>query len=205
MECSTAFKRLDKLICRQQLNIKTDQLVFIYVSGLDQNKDPMCLLKAMRAFHQQGNDFSLYMFYNKNNLLPEVESFINENQLHNNIFLKGTIENSQLENWYNAADFYISCSHSEGSGVALAEAMACGCIPIVSNIPSFRKITENGSVGFLFEKGNPNDLLQKLGSLHHIDTTSESIKTKQLFEENISFKAIGNKISELITDLHGQL
>lgn len=205
MECSTAFKLQDKPICRQQLNIKIEQLVFIYVSGLDQNKDPMCLLKAMRAFHQKENHFSLYMFFNKNNLLPDVESYINENQLHDNIFLKGNIENSQLENWYNAADFYISSSHSEGSGVALAEAMACGCIPIVSNIPSFRKITDNGSVSLLFEKGNPNELVEKLNSLHQIDIASERLKTNQLFQKNISFQAIGNKFSEFIAHWHAQL
>lgn len=205
MECSTSFALKDKLTCRQQLNLSADKLVLIYVSGLDQNKDPMCLLQAVRDYRDEGNDFELYIFYNKNDLLPEVTSFINENQLQDMLFLKGNIENSQLENWYNAADFYISCSHSEGSGVALAEAMACGCIPIVSNIPSFKKMTCDGDVGLLFEKGNPNSLTQKLLALSHTNIASERIKTNNLFKQNISFKAIGNHVSGLVKNLNAQL
>ena len=205
MECSTSFQLKDKLGCREKLHLEKDKLIFIYVSGLDDNKDPMCLLRAMNNFHKKGNDFELYLFYNKNDLLPQVEAFIKENQLTDNIFLMGYVKNDLLENWYNAADFYISTSHYEGSGVALAEAMACGYIPIVSAIPSFIKITGNGEVGLLFEKGHSESLAQRLASVPEIDIASERMKTNQLFRETVSFEAIGRKISQIITQLYAQL
>ncbi|MFM8950426.1 MAG: glycosyltransferase, partial [Bacteroidota bacterium] len=41
---------------------------------------------------------------------------------------------------------------------SLMEAMACGCIPVITDLPSNRESVMHGVNGFLFENGNPNDL-----------------------------------------------
>ena len=46
--------------------------------------------------------------------------------------------------------FYCQLSMSEGFGLALAEAMACGCVPIVSNVGIMDFII--GDSGFILEK-----------------------------------------------------
>ena len=205
MECSTSFQLSDKQTARAKLGIAISKKIFIWVGNLDENKDPMCLLKAFQSYKNQGNTFELYLFYNKTDLLPTIQSFIIQNQLESFVFLKGKIENSQLENWFNASDFFVSCSHSEGSGVALAEAMACGCIPIVSNIPSFEYMTENGAVGKLFTKGNSIDLAQKLTESTGINLEIERERTREIFIEKLSFQAIGRKTSEAIHQLFSDL
>ena len=60
------------------------------------------------------------------------------------------IVQSELEKIYNQHQFFILGSHYEGSGYALLEAMACGCIPIVTNIPSYKFMTNNGDCALLF-------------------------------------------------------
>jgi len=68
--------------------------------------------------------------------LQEVNDTIKQSPvLWKAVSLKGKIDNDELSAWYSAADFYISGSHSEGGSYALLEAMACGCIPIVTSIP----------------------------------------------------------------------
>jgi glycosyltransferase involved in cell wall biosynthesis len=42
------------------------------------------------------------------------------------------------------------------------ESMACGTVPLVSNIPSNREWVENDGNGFLFEDGEGADLAAKL-------------------------------------------
>jgi glycosyltransferase involved in cell wall biosynthesis len=116
------------------------------------------------------------------------------NLLKNSIILKGKADHSQLEHWFNAADFYISASHKEGSGYALIEAMACGCIPIVTPIPSFIKITENGKFGFLFEPGNPESLLKVLLNLENIDKEELSISIVDHFNQSLSFRSIADHL-----------
>ncbi|HEX3386522.1 MAG TPA: glycosyltransferase, partial [Mucilaginibacter sp.] len=86
------------------------------------------------------------------NLSPHRES----------ITLVGELPHDELQYWFNSADFTLSASHYEGSGTAVCEAMSCGCVPIVTDIPSFRMITDNGRCGLLYEPGNEHALLDAL-------------------------------------------
>ncbi|WP_339889677.1 glycosyltransferase [uncultured Flavobacterium sp.] len=201
MECSTPFVLKNKLICRNKLELGANSKIFIWVGGLDKNKDPMTMLKAIKQHENKGNIFLVFMFFNRENLLDEVQHFIVENNLEETVFLKGKIDNSELEDWYNASDFYISCSFTEGSGIAMAEATACGCIPIVSNIPSFEIMTDNGNIGYHFEKGDYIDLANKLILLDSLELDSERIRVSNMFREKTSFEAIGLKMSHLIKKL----
>ncbi|OYU82279.1 MAG: hypothetical protein CFE23_00750 [Flavobacterium sp. BFFFF1] len=201
MECSTGFVLKNKQVCRDILKIDHDRMTFIWVGDLDENKDPFCMLEALSSYKKAGNEFVAYMFFAESNLLPIMKSFIAENDLAGDIILKGKVDNKELENWFNAADYFISCSHSEGSGIALAEAMACGCIPLVSNIPSFVQMTA-GSAALLFEKGNSNSLLKLLLSLNTSEIELNRLETRQVFNDELSFEAIGRKTSAVIAEFY---
>ena len=110
------------------------------------------------------------------------------------MILKGKVKHSELGACYNTADYFISGSHKEGSGYALIEAMSCGCIPIVTNIPSFKKITRDGTFGFLFEPGNPESLLNILLNLKNIDKEIFSSSVVGHFNHNLSFKSIADDL-----------
>ncbi len=55
---------------------------------------------------------------------------------------------------------YISNTKSDGTSLSLLESMACGCIPVVSNIVSNRSWILDGINGFLFY--NKNEFTEKL-------------------------------------------
>jgi glycosyltransferase involved in cell wall biosynthesis len=197
MECSTLFKSTDKYLAREKLNLNAVKTIFLWVGRLDANKDPLTVINAFTAYSKKNRNFKLYMAYGTNDLELDVKQLIDENQLNENIVLLGNIPHENLEDWYNAADFYVSASHYEGSGVALCEAMACGCIPIVSKIDSFIKMTNNGKVGILFECGDADDLFLQLVSIHQLNI--EKMKTEVLneFHQSLSIKAIGEKLLDI--------
>jgi len=99
-----------------------------------------------------------------------------------------------LPAWYSAADFYISGSHSEGGSYALLEAMACGCIPIVTAIPATLKMTGDGKYGIIFQPGNVEDLANKLNDLSSIDKLALSTSVENYFREELSNTAIADKL-----------
>ncbi|MFL5774102.1 MAG: glycosyltransferase, partial [Flavisolibacter sp.] len=103
-----------------------------------------------------------------------------------------------------AADFYISGSHSEGSGYALVEAMTCGCIPVVTDIPPFRKITDDGQYGLLFQPGDQFDLLEKLSRTIEINKMDLSDKIREYSRQHLSCNAISNQITALCRMLVGE-
>jgi len=194
---SSSFIVLDGIMAKTQLAITGDP-VFLWVGRLDNNKDPLTVLKAMIAFIQSNPLARFYMIFQEDHLLPEVQEMVQHSQLGHAIKLVGKLPHNQLQNWYNAADFIISGSHYEGGGIAVSEAMSCGCIPIVTDIISFRKMTAGGECGFLYEAGNEKDLLQKLMMAVKAVREEERRKVIMQFRQELSFEAIGRKIDTVI-------
>ena len=193
LEASTFFKPYNKNLSKKRLWLSgTDN--FLWVGRLNKNKDPLTVLMAFRNYLLLNEKAKLYMVFQTAELIEEVESFINDNNLHDSIKLLGKIKPTELEYWYSAADFFISGSHAESCGFALLEAMACGCIPVVTDIPSFNKITLGNEYGLLYKPGNPFSLLQILSQLEYISGYNLSEKIKNHFNERLSFKNIAESI-----------
>jgi glycosyltransferase involved in cell wall biosynthesis len=62
---------------------------------------------------------------------------------------------------YNESAIFISCSYTEGFGLPFAEAMACGCATIVSDIPAYRNIG-NTDTTIYFNIGDIHGLVQNI-------------------------------------------
>src|SRR5690606_325047 len=148
MEISTDFSPIKKNTARHELDFSG--ATFLWVGRLDQNKDPLTVLKAIDKLRNTGVGFRLYMLYSSKDMEIQVREFVHGHQLSEFVKLVGFTLNKELPQWFSAADYYISASHYEGSGVALCEAMACGCVPVVTNIPSFKTMTRNGECGYLY-------------------------------------------------------
>src|SRR5450759_4344953 len=74
------------------------------------------------------------------------------------VHFQGRAPFERMEAIYNSADFLLQASRREFSGCAVLEAMACGVIPVVTDIPSFRVMTEGGRHGILFPLGDDRAL-----------------------------------------------
>lgn len=194
LEASTCFERQDRNQSRQKVGMKGENN-FLWVGRLNANKDPVTVLVAFEDYLSICDEAKLYMIYQDESLLSELRTIITTNpELSKAVFLLGKRPHEELPVWYSAADFYVSGSHREGSGFALLEAMACGCIPVVTNIPSFRKITANGKYGFLYEPGDAHGLSHTLHALHQADRDKFSEEILQYFNEELSFQSIADRL-----------
>ena len=194
LEASTYFKQGDKTACKQLLGLGNTSN-FLWVGRLDANKDPLTVLNGFELYLERNPGAKLHMVYQTEDILPQVKVKIDSSaSLYKNVNMVGRLRHEELESWYNACDFYLSGSHREGSGYALLEAMACGCIPIVTDIPSFRKITADGQYGFLYEKGNAQQLANVLASVNEIDQTQFASRIVAYFKNELSFEKIAADI-----------
>jgi glycosyltransferase involved in cell wall biosynthesis len=87
--------------------------------------------------------------------------------------------NENLVQMYKNFKYYISFSLFEGNPKTVLEAMAAGCIPICSNIPSHSEIVEDNFNGILFDLNNPN-ILKKLDFLNGDEVSTEKLKINAL-------------------------
>jgi glycosyltransferase involved in cell wall biosynthesis len=197
---SSLFYPLDKTTARSETTIEGDP-IFLWVGRLNKNKDPLLVVSTFLEFVNKQPAARLYMIYQNDDLLPEMKKMIEAHKNSASIILVGKIPNDALLYWFNSADFYISASHYEGSGTALGEAMSCGCVPVVTDIFSFRAITNNGDCGLLYEPGNANSLMNILVETIALDKEEKREKCLTHFKNELSFEAIGRKFYEVAASL----
>ncbi|MEJ0029490.1 MAG: glycosyltransferase family 4 protein [Bacteroidota bacterium] len=165
--------------------------IYLWIGDLDSNKDPLLLVNAFNAFSQKHNDVTLYMIYQQSKLDLK-------DKVGRSIHLVGKVEHSELRYYFNTADYIISTSHYESAGIAVCEAMSCGCFPILTDIPSFRMMTGNGKIGRLFRPGDQAGLLSALE-----ETTNDLDPDKIIdhFNAELSFEANARKIMNVLKQL----
>lgn len=196
MELSSVFYPVDRTMARAKTGVDAKK-AYLWVGRLDENKDPLTAVKAFLEFAETESKARLYMLYHTEELLPQIRQLLSEAPNPKAVSLVGKIPNDDMLYWFNSADFFIAASHYEGSGTALCEALSCGCVPIVSDIPSFRMITDGGTIGQLFPPGDDKKLLSALQQTQLIDITTEREKALTYFRSKLSFEAIAQQFHDI--------
>jgi glycosyltransferase involved in cell wall biosynthesis len=200
MEVSSLFYPVDKVYARSRTSVSGDP-VFLWVGRLNENKDPINVVKAFLKFIETNQTARLYMIYHTDELLDHIKALLDSAGAKNKVTLVGQVAHDDLIYWFNSADFFVSGSHYEGSGTALCEAMSCGCVPIVTDIPSFRMITDNGNCGILYEAGNEAALRSALMQTKNTDLQAKQKLALAYFKSNLSFEAIAKKIVSIAASM----
>lgn len=194
MEVPSVFYPIDKVEAKKRTGVSC-QKVYLWVGRFDSNKDPVTLVNGFMQFAKSNSDSCLYIIGQGGYLFPIVKELLNSAREENErIKLIGRIEHSELLYWYNSADFIISTSHYEGSGVAICEGMSCGNIPVLTDIPSFRMMLGSERCGVLYKPGDVNGLVQALEKCHQLSLPEASKKVLEQYNRNLSAEAISNKM-----------
>jgi len=201
MEASSVFKVSDRKKARECTGVEGSPL-FLWVGRLDANKDPLTVLRAFLRFAQVRPTARLYMIFQTQELLPAIEELLRrEPGVGQRVVLLGERSHDEMEAYYNAADYIVSGSRYEGSGYAVCEAMSCGCIPILTNILSFRRMTGDGSCGILYTPGDAESLFGAMGRIMACDPAVEREKVLRRFREALSFEVIAAGIHQVVASL----
>jgi glycosyltransferase involved in cell wall biosynthesis len=102
-----------------------------------------------------------------------------------NIEFAGFLDRDAFRDSLLDAEVFISVPSSDGTSVALLQAMAAGCLPIVSDLPTQRELIDDGVNGFRVPAGRP-DLIadrieQALGAADLRRTAAE--RNRRIVEE----------------------
>ena len=193
-ESSTLFSPGDRDRARRQSGIFGAPAV-LWVGRLDANKDPLTALAAVERAIPDLPGLRLWCCFQRADLLPAVRERIAASPaLSDHVRLLGPMRHAEVETLCRAADLFLSCSHAEGSGYALIEALACGAAPVVSDIPSFRALTGGGALGALATPGNAADFARGLVAVARQPAAERRARAIAHFERELSFAAVGAKL-----------
>lgn len=182
-EGSTHFRRANRTGGR---------LAALWVGRLIPLKDPLTVMRGFLSVLPDVPDARLYMVYGDDTLRSAIPD-------HPAITFLGAKPHAELEAIYNSADYFVLGSHSESGGYALIEAMACGVIPVVSDIPSFRRIT--GASGELFTPGDANAFAAAFRRALARPLPEASLAAVADFERRLSFAAIARELGRVYREV----
>ena len=74
----------------------------------------------------------------------------------------GVLDRARFRDALHAAAVFVSVPSSDGTSVALLQAMAAGCFPIVSDLPTQRELIDDGVNGFRVPLHRPDVLANRL-------------------------------------------
>jgi glycosyltransferase involved in cell wall biosynthesis len=198
-EGSSVFSPIDRNTARARTKVNGGT-TYLWVGRLNPIKDPMTIVRSFIYFLEGGHKASLYMIFHTRELFENIVSLLALHpEVSKSVHLVGQIDNRELVYWYNSADFFILGSREEATSIAVCEAMSCGCIPILTDIPSFRAMTGSGKCGLLFATGDSASLGQALESSARMNVDSGRARTLEQFHHKLSFDAIARSIYEVVT------
>ncbi len=98
---------------------------------------------------------------------------------------------AQIVAFFSAVDLFVIGSHHEGSGYAVIEALACGAIPVVTAIPTFRALTNQGAIGALWPVGDVDGCARALTDVSARDLVVERKRVLDHFQRELTWQAVG--------------
>jgi len=113
----------------------------------------------------------------------------------------GRVPHERIEQLMRAADLFVLGSHREGSGYSLIEALACGLLPVVTDIPSFRSLTGGGAVGRLWPREDPTALSLAIRSAAACAGEAMRKAVRAHFDRELSSRALGIKLAAMYGDI----
>jgi glycosyltransferase involved in cell wall biosynthesis len=190
MEGSTSFRCDDRAIARARTGLSGNPVV-LWVGRLVALKDPLTVLDGFERVLQHIPEARLYMVYSSDDLLSPVrERIASGTRLSGAVTLLGSVAHAKLEHLYNSADYFVLGSHYEGSGFSLAEALACGVVPVVTDIPSFRAMTDNGRIGSCWAPGSAAAFTEAFLQVTRRPLRELSDRAVGFFHAHLSYPAI---------------
>jgi glycosyltransferase involved in cell wall biosynthesis len=191
MEGTSRFCLQPRAAARALTGLMGDPLC-LWVGRLNTNKDPLTVLCGFAKALSAMPNARLVMVYSTTELLSTVHLWLAENaSVASRVTLLGQQPHAALEAVYNSADLFLLGSHHEGSGYAVLEALSCGVVPILTDIPSFRVLTGQGIVGGLWPVGDAEALAVVLRTRYSRLHPGVPKEVRAFFEANFCREVIG--------------
>jgi glycosyltransferase involved in cell wall biosynthesis len=186
------FERKRRL--RDQLGLPEHRCIFISTGHLDPRKDPTVAIDGVLA----GHDDALMLLLGDGTLRAELEDRYRASRAR--VKFVGRVTN--VHEYLQASDGFVSASLAEGLPNAVLEALACGLPCFLSDIPEHREIVADSALApLLFKTGERAALSATVAAHAPGDLAPFSGGARRLAEECFSQRAMSAHYQALYAEL----
>lgn len=174
-------KEEEKKYYRKQLNLKSDDFIFISIGELVKNKNQIMQIKAMKDIVEKNKKVKL-LIVGEGYLRKTYENKIKKYNLEDNVYLIGY--RKDIPKLLKMSNCLLATSKREGLPVNVMEAMFCKLPIIVTNSRGQRDLVNEGNI---IEMSDVNGLIEKMQSMikheEKIKYNLDSIKLNAIVEK----------------------
>lgn len=178
-------------------NQAIEPMRFMYVGTLSPGKRPLYALQLFQYILKQFPNSTLDV-YGEGMMRQEVEVFITENRLQNNVILHGNQAKEIVEKAYQNNHFLILASQSEGWPKVVAEAMFWGCVPLSTHVSCVYQMMGQGSRGVLLEIDLQQDTSKVINLINNPIVYSQMSKLAKKWSTQYTVDKFEKEIKKLI-------
>ena len=109
------------------------------------------ILRAFQYFRESVQETWTLVVAGTGSQTESLKELVKALNLEDNVHFVGWLSPQENEAYYNRAKLYVSIPESDATSISLLESMACGCLPVVSNLPANREWVEAGRNGVLVD------------------------------------------------------
>ncbi|PYT00117.1 MAG: hypothetical protein DMF63_09115 [Acidobacteria bacterium] len=141
----------------------------VFIGRLHEPKGLSEIVESCRLLKEQGFKFNFVCY----GVGPDKEEFLRRmiEIMGDEFHYGGVVSGAEKVKALSTADIFLLPSRFEGLSLALLEAMAAGCVPVVSARGSMPRVVVDGRNGFLIE---PGDITQIVGRLKFLLSEGET-------------------------------
>mgnify|MGYP001577687026 CR=1 FL=1 len=152
----------------------------LYVGNAHPHKNLTRLLESFQSVMDSHRELQLVLVGKRDYFYDRLEKEVARKSLTNRVHFAGEVNDSQLNQYYQQADFFVFPSLSEGFGIPGLEAMWNRCPAAVSDISIFHEIY--GDAALYFDEKNPADMA--------------AVFSKMLMDKNLTGNLIKNGLEK---------
>lgn len=181
---------------RKNLGIQEDDKVWISTGHLSARKDPLFLIDVWSEIEKKHPDCHL-VFLGSGALATECQ--LRASKLKN-VHLLGRVTN--VVDFLQESDYFITASQSEGLPMAAIEAMACGLPLLVTNIDPYKEILSlSDEVGKTYQLGCRESFFDSFSALVEWNYTEYSHAAIELVEQKLNAKTMSESYQLIYKEL----
>ena len=194
--------QLSKSEAKAFLNIPQQSFAILFCGKYIDKKRPLDLLKAFKLANVTT---SVLVLLGEGELRQEIEEYIQNQQLQNNVILTGFINQSDLYKYYKAADVFVMCSGlGETWGLSVNEAMNFGLPLIISDTTGCASDLVKSN-GYIFPTGDIAKLAYFIQKMSNSNIEKRMVMAAESLRiiNNYSFQVIIENLKKLINTNNG--
>lgn len=176
----------DKAVIRNKLSLPENKHIIVYTGAFVDFKDQEFAIKGFlqcKHFHE-----SCLVLLGDGVLLNDLKQKYSN---YTNIIFTGFVTN--ICEYLQAADMFLSVSQSEGMPNGVLEALSCDLPVLLSNIPQHLEILRaNRDIGFEYTLGDYSDFVKKLDNMLDSDLNAGN----KIFRNTVLAEFSAKKMSE---------